>query len=117
MTKIKKNNRVMSNEGLVARGTPPPPKIFEMFGSPGWTLDSIVLAKQKPNAFNGEVDILKYRITVEVVNEPVEAYQERLQKLWDECDNHHHVGPLETMATIFGYRLELPWGTKREQHD
>jgi hypothetical protein len=87
--------------------------VLSGFGDPGWQLDSMTMQRKNPSAFNGRVEIVRYRITVEIVKEPAEEYHGRLQRLWDECDNHHHVGPLKSIAEIFGYELKGEYGSKR----
>jgi len=47
------------------------------------------LKKEDPSCFNSIVEVEKYRVTIEKIEEPKEVYQKRLQKLWDECTNHH----------------------------
>lgn len=64
------------------------------------------LKTDKPASFNGLVRINKYRITVELIEEPIEVLHERLQKLWDECDNHHQWTPLKNKAKEIGYELK-----------
>lgn len=59
-----------------------------------------------PSCFNGIVCVRKYRLTVELVDEPIEVIHERLLDLWETCDNHHHWGPLQREASRYG--LELP---------
>ena len=52
----------------------------------------------KPSSFNSNVQVRKYKITVEMIEEPIEIIQERIINLWEECDNHHHWKPLKAMA-------------------
>ncbi len=87
---------------------------FETFRELG---DSQVffLKKEKPSAFNGFVEVEKYRITVEKIVESKEVYAERLQKLWDECDNMHHWNPIRAKAKELGVDLTGEQGTKREK--
>lgn len=73
------------------------------------------LKKDNPSCFNGMVDVEKYKITIEKIEEPKEVYQERLQKLWDECDNHHHWTPLKATAKRLGVELKGSAGNKRER--
>ena len=46
-------------------------------------------------------------MTVEEIEEPKEVLIERLRKLWSECDNHHHWGPLKATAAELGIELDL----------
>ena len=63
------------------------------------------LTQKEFSCFNGFVRIKKYRITIEEIEEPKEVYEQRLQKLWDECDNWHHWEPLQSEAKKIGYEL------------
>ncbi len=57
------------------------------------------------SCFNGNVMVKKYKVTIEEIREPKEVIAERIQKLWDECDNMHHRGPLKAMAKTIGLEL------------
>lgn len=63
------------------------------------------LQHKEPSCFNGIVAIRSYVVTVNLVEEPVEVLQERLLKLWRECDNMHHYGPLQAAAAKLNYVL------------
>jgi hypothetical protein len=69
----------------------------------GYELSS--LTQKEPTCFNGKVRVRKTRITVELIDEPIEVIQERIQKLWDENKNHHNWGPLVSIGKE--YNLEL----------
>lgn len=73
------------------------------------------LTKENPTCFNGDIRIEKYKVTIEKIDEPKEVYAERLQKMWDECDNHHHVQPLLNTAKQFGIELLGERGSKRKK--
>lgn len=78
-------------------------KIIETFRNPlHWLRDT---TQSQPSAFNGEVMVKKYRITVEEISEPIEVIEKRLQQLWDDCDNYHHWTPLKNAAESIGYTL------------
>ena len=64
------------------------------------------LTKHEPTCFNCAVDIRKYRVTVELIDEPVEVLRERVKKLWRECDNHHHWQALRVVAANLGIELD-----------
>lgn len=81
------------------------PKVVETFQKPGYWMWRN-LENTSPSAFNGEVNVRKYRVTYEEIEEPVEVYRERIIKLWRECDNHHMWGPLERAAGQVGITLE-----------
>lgn len=88
------------------------PKSIETFRQVGdWELNS--MKKSEPNCFNSKVDIFKYRVTIEKIEEPKEVYQERLQKLWEETDNHHHYDPIKIVALKLGVELTGDFGAKR----
>jgi len=65
-----------------------------------------------PSCFNGIVEVRKYRITVELIDEPNEVIAARIQALWDNCDNHHHWDPLRFAAKEIGYELQGNHGNK-----
>lgn len=91
----------------------PYPLVIEAFHPPIWELQNIASIHNTPIAFNENVRVHKYRITAERVDEPIEVIRERIQKLWDECDNHHHLGPLQNAAEKAGFKLEFPSGKNR----
>jgi hypothetical protein len=101
------------------KNTPPPTEensiiSFETFRKIG-AYEQGTLQSHKPSCFNYEVSIRKYRVTIEPVEEPNEVLAERLQKLWDECDNHHHWQPLRGAAAQIGYELQGNAGSKRKK--
>jgi hypothetical protein len=79
-------------------------KTFETFRDIG-QFELRQLTQEQPSCFNGMVRVEKYRVTVEKVQEPVEAIRARLQKMWDECDNHHHREPLARAGLKYGLDL------------
>lgn len=80
------------------------PIIVETFNNiEGYWLNNLI--KKEPTCFNGQVNIQKYRITVERIVESTDVYSERLNKLWAECDNYHHWTPLQDKAKEFGVAL------------
>ncbi len=68
---------------------------------------------KEPTAFNGAVRVRKYRVTIELVDEEVSIIAARIQKLWDECDNHHHWQPIRVAAEKIGYSLVGQAGSRR----
>lgn len=77
---------------------------FETFRDIG-TFEMRQLTQDEPSCFNGRVRVVKYRVTVEKVEEPIEVIHARLQKMWDECSNHHHREPLAHMGLKYGIDL------------
>lgn len=68
------------------------------------------LMQKEASCFNGEVKVVKYKITTEEVEEPIEVIHRRIQKLWDECDNMHHWRPLKEAANKYNYVLKSEAG-------
>lgn len=78
--------------------------VVETFREVGsWELGN--MQRDHPSCFNGVVSVRKYRVTVEQIDEPVEVIRERIQALWDRCDNHHHYAPLKSAAAAVGLTL------------
>ncbi len=63
------------------------------------------LEQGEPSCWNGEVNVKKMRVVFEEIEEPDEVIRARIQKLWDECDNHHHRDPLRAVAKKYGLDL------------
>lgn len=74
------------------------------------------LERKEPTSFNGSVNFKKYKVTIEEVIEPDEVYAKRIQKLWDECDNHHQWTPLKKAADSIGYILTGEVGKNRKRN-
>ena len=79
---------------------------FETFRQIG-NYEQSNLKREHPTCFNVDVSIVKYKITIEPIEEPKEVYAERLNKLWEECDNSHHWNPLKAMAKNYGIELSM----------
>lgn len=74
------------------------------------------LKQNEPSAFNGNIEVKKYRVTIEEIPEPDSVIIARLQKLWEECDNHHHLGPIKGVARRYGVDLDNSlFGKKRKK--
>lgn len=86
---------------------------FETFKKIGSYEQSNLLFKEA-SCFNGFVNIRKYKITIELIEESSEILAERLQKLWDECDNYHHWTPLRNTAKQIGYELQGSAGSRKK---
>jgi hypothetical protein len=92
------------------------PKVTETFRAIGdYELNGYSFNNTTPSCFNGIVSVKKYRITVEIIEEPIEVYHERLEKLWVESDNHHHYRPLEAAAAQIGYIFKEQFGSQRKK--
>lgn len=91
------------------------PKSIETFRKPDWELNNMKYNATEPSCFNGSVSIKKYKVTAELIEEPIEVYQERLEKLWIESDNWHHRGPLQFAANEIGYVYKGDFGEKRKK--
>ena len=74
------------------------------------------LTSKNPTCFNGWVKVKKYKVTVELINEPKEVLEQRLQELWDNCDNMHHWQPLKKVAGELGYILKGNAGNKLDKN-
>lgn len=87
-------------------------KTFETFRE----IDALDIHPQmEPSCFNGRVRVQRYRITVELIDEPAEIIGARIRKLWEECDNHHHHAPLMSAAKRHGVTLDgKDFGSKRK---
>lgn len=81
---------------------------FETFRQIG-NYEIIQLTREKPDCFNQEVSVRKYKVTIELISEPLEVIQARIQELWDNCKNHYHWRPLKAMAKK--YSMELDFST------
>ena len=88
---------------------------FETFKQIG-PYEQSVLQNKDATCFNGMVNIHKYKVTIEPIEEPTEVLAERLQKLWDECDNAHHWTPLHKAAKEIGYELKGSSGSLRKKY-
>ena len=80
----------------------------------GWTLTNLI--QDEPSSFNGIVNVHRYRVMVELIEEPNEVIAERIRKLWRECDNLHHRQPLKGAAAKIGVELDSSeYGKDRKQ--
>jgi hypothetical protein len=104
----------MKKKNLTKRETPQPqfPQVLETFRCPvPYWLGQI--SEQSPSCFNDRVQVRKYRVTVELIDEPKEAIAARIQKLWVESDNYHHREPLRRVADEYGVSLNaFEFGSK-----
>lgn len=78
--------------------------VFETFRTIG-RYEQSNLTRTEPSCFNQSVEIKKYRVTVEEIDEPKEVLEARLRKLWSETKNHHDWQPLQNAAEKLGITL------------
>ena len=88
----------------------PAAKVIETFNPP--TKYAIAdMENRSPSCMNGDVHFRKYRVTIELIDEPIEVIADRLQKLYDESRagpnyNSHHWGPIKAAAKSIGVELK-----------
>lgn len=73
------------------------------------------MEQKEPSCFNSDIRIEKYRVTVEIVQEPKEVIHARLEKLWVECGNVRHREPLRAMAKKHGYTFKGQYGSRSKK--
>ena len=77
----------------VATSTPPPakvveyPKVFDHFGEPGWAIRNL---GNEPRVMNGVVDVERYTIRIEKVDEPEDVVIARLKRVWRTSERNTH---------------------------
>lgn len=82
------------------------PKVVDTIGDPTWMFrDAERGAFAQPSVCNGEVRAVRYRITVEPIDEP-EAVAERIRSLWRKSRNPHDWAPLRDAAKQHGVTLD-----------
>lgn len=97
-------------------GAPEYPVVIETYFPPTSQWERAKFEEWGPSCFNGCVRVERYRITVELIDEPLDVIHARLIKLWEESDNMHHCQPLKNRAAKYG--LELPmesYGKRRKK--
>ena len=88
------------------------PEVYESFSKPhSYSLH----IQNDPYCFNSMVGVRKYKITIEIVDEPIEVIHERLEHLWVTSDNHHDWQPLKTQAKKYNYEFKGTVGSKRKK--
>ena len=81
---------------------------FEFFnnGIPHWTIDTLK-RKDKPSSFNQMVNVKRYKLTIELIEESKEIVLERCLKLYKEEDNWHNKDTLNVFVEkITGKRIQ-----------
>ncbi len=71
------------------------------------------LTQKEPSFFNGWIRIKKYKVTIEEVVEPKEVYEQRIQELWDKCDNPRYHQSIIAVAESIGYELKQDFRKKK----
>lgn len=80
----------------------------------GYWLNDIALLS-KPSCFNGMVNVRRFKVTVELIDEPKEVIAERLEALWRSSDNCHDRDPLKAAAEGIGYDFTGKFGEGRDR--
>lgn len=68
------------------------------------------LTSPEPYAFNGGINVLKYKVTIELVEESKDIYEQRLQRLWDVCDNPNYYKSFIDISKEMGIKLTCTAG-------
>ena len=55
-----------------------------------------------PYVFNQRVNVRKYKVTIELLDEPLDVIQQRIVDLWETSSNYHHMGPIKEEAEVYG---------------
>lgn len=80
------------------------PMVIETFRPPAYGVNQV--RQDEPSCFNSMIQVRRYRVTAELIDEPDEVICERLLMLWYQCDNHHHFAPLQAVAKSYGLALD-----------
>lgn len=64
------------------------------------------MGQNVPSSFGGMVRVRRYRVTVELVDDPIEVIRARIVDLWERCDNHHEWSAIRAEAARYGLDLE-----------
>lgn len=73
------------------------------------------LIQENPSCVNGNLRVYKYKITFEKIEESSLVIADRLQKLWNESDNFHHLEALKQEAKKIGYEFKGSFGKNRKK--
>ena len=86
--------------------------VFETFKKiDGYAKSQLIC--DEPTCFNGKVSVRKYKVSIDLVDEPIDVIRERIKKMWDACDNTHQWRPLKDEAAKYG--LTLSFETQRRK--
>lgn len=91
------------------------PKVVETFDKPSAYHANLIPVDGAYLGVNGQVNVKRYKITIEEIEEPVVLIQARLQHLWEHSDNMHHMRPLSELAAKYNYTFSGSWGSKRKR--
>lgn len=89
------------------------PIVFETFREVG-SYEAHSWTQSEPSAMNRRCRVRKYRVTIELVDEPLEAIQERITQLYIDCDNWHNIGCIVAEAKKYGLTEDDLRGAKKE---
>lgn len=79
------------------------PMVIETFRPPAYGVNQ--MRQDEPSCFNSMIQVHRYRVTAELIDEPNEVIRKRLLMLWYQCDNQHHSAPLQATAKSYGLEL------------
>ena len=87
------------------------PLVYESYSDNEWSIRSNAAAFSRPLAVAGQVRVRRFRITVELLDEPVDVIQGRIRALWRESTNHKMRVELTECAAEYGMVLDpQEWG-------
>ncbi len=85
------------------------PVEIETYQSPSSVAKELSLSDM-PSVSNGILRFRKYRVKIELIEEPVEILHDRLLYLWDKCTNANDAERLRSVADALDFKLQGPWG-------
>ena len=69
--------------------------------------DERIMTEAHPSCFNGQPNVVKYRVTIERVPEPDAVIRDRIEALWRSSKNWHDIAPLQKAAKRYGLDLDM----------
>lgn len=69
---------------------------------------SNIRIQDEPSCFNNIVRVIRYRVTVEPIKEPVQVIKARLQSLWDAA-NYKNRSSVEYEAKKLGIKIDTDY--------
>jgi hypothetical protein len=69
------------------------------------------LKQEQPSTFNGMCRIRKLKVTIELVEEPIDIIHARLEEVWLHCDNWHNRECIEAEARRYNYTFKGDFGS------